>query len=100
MGALAAFHPRVPSTWLVYRGSRLVLVARRNGREIECRETPDGKDLALFHSFLHRAVRPLPRVVVEMIDGEQAASCAHTSTFREVGFQRDMGTLMLERIYA
>jgi ATP-dependent Lhr-like helicase len=99
-GVLEGMPPRVPSTWLIFRGSRLVLVARRNGREIECRETPDGKDLALFPSFLHRAVRPLPRVVVETIDGEQAASCAHTSTFCEVGFQRDMGTLTLERLYA
>jgi len=99
-GVLDGLPPRVPSTWLVYRGSRLVLVARRNGRETECREAPAVEDLAMFHALLGRAVRPLPRVVVDTLDGELAARSPRAATFREAGFRPDMDALVLERGYA
>jgi hypothetical protein len=99
-GVLDGMPPRVPSTWLAFRGPRLVLVARRNGREIECRVPPEPPDLAPFHALLGRAVRPLPRVVVDTIDGGRAAASGHAGVFREAGFRQDMGTLVLERTYA
>ncbi len=99
-GVMGGLPPRVPSTWLAYRGARLVLVARRNGREIDCRETPAAGDLALFEALLGRAVRPLASVVVDSIDGEPAARSPRAAVFREAGFRPDMDALVLERGYA
>jgi hypothetical protein len=90
---------RVLSTWLAFRGPRIVLFARGLGREVECREAPGPGDLALFHALLHRGVRPLPRVVVETIDGEPAPGAPHAPAFREAGFRPDMDALVLERSY-
>jgi ATP-dependent Lhr-like helicase len=98
-GVLDKMPPRVPSTWLAFRGPSLVLVARRNGKDVECRLPPGPPDLALFQVLLSRAVRPLPRVVVEAIDDAPAVASAHAAVFREAGFQPDMGTLVLERSY-
>jgi ATP-dependent Lhr-like helicase len=99
-GVLDGMPPRVPSTWLAYRGDRLVLVARRNGREIDCREAPAAADLALLQAFLGRAARPLARVVVDRIDGEPAARSPRAPVFLEAGFRPDMDALVLERGYA
>ena len=99
-GVLEGLPPRVPSTWLAYRGARLVLVARRNGREIAVPRASLVEDLALFRGMLDRAVRPLGRVVVDTIDGEPAARSSHAATFREAGFRPDMDALVLERHYA
>ncbi|MHC5050264.1 MAG: DEAD/DEAH box helicase [Planctomycetota bacterium] len=92
--------PRLPSTWLVYRGAELVLVARRGGREVECRQPPRPEWLQLFPELLARGFRAPSRIVVEDIDGEAAAASAHAGVFEEAGFRRDMRTLVLERSYA
>jgi ATP-dependent Lhr-like helicase len=97
-GSLDGSPPRVPSTWLAWRGSRLVLVARRHGRDVECREAPQAHDLALFHHLAGRAVRPM-RVVVEAIDGEPAPRSPRAAAFLEAGFRPDMDSLVLERRY-
>ncbi len=99
-GVLPGMPPRVPTTWLAFRGRELVLVARRNGRDVSTRLPPEPPDLALFRALLARAVRPLPRVVVETIDDERAAVSRHAAAFREAGFLNDMDAIVLERSYA
>ncbi|MHC4162995.1 MAG: Lhr family helicase, partial [Planctomycetota bacterium] len=98
-GVVSDLPPRVPTTWLVYRGAQLLLVARRGGREVVCRTPPRPEWLELFHELLARGFRAPPRVVVEEIDGEAAATSGHAGVFLEAGFRRDMRTLVLERSY-
>jgi ATP-dependent Lhr-like helicase len=98
-GLLTDLPPRVPTTWLVYRGAQLLLVARRGGREVECRTPPRPEWLELFHFMLARGFRAPQRVVVEEIDGRAAPASAHATVFLEAGFRRDMRTLVLERSY-
>jgi len=99
-GILDGLPPRVPSTWLAFRGTRLILVARRDGREVLCREAPGPQDLELLLSFRDRPVRPVPRIVVDAIDGERAARSPRAAAFLEVGFKPDGDALVLERTYA
>jgi ATP-dependent Lhr-like helicase len=98
-GLLPDLPPRLPTTWLVYRGAELLLVARRGGREVECRAPPQPEWLALFQDLLTRGFRAPRRIVVEEIDGEAAAASGHATVFLEAGFRRDMRTLVLERSY-
>lgn len=98
-GILPDLPPRVPTTWLVYRGAEVVLVARRGGREVECRASPQPAWLELFHELLARGFRAPPHIVVEEIDGAPAATSAHADVFTAAGFRRDMRRLVLERSY-
>ncbi|MHC4933106.1 MAG: DNA glycosylase AlkZ-like family protein, partial [Planctomycetota bacterium] len=90
---------RIPSTWLVYEGSRPVLVARRGGRRIEVRAELRPVHLGLFREMLHRSFRPERRVVVEEIDDRPASESPHAEAFRAFGFRRDRKHLELERSY-
>jgi len=84
--------PRLASTWLVYHGPRLILVARRNGRDLELRADPDPRYLDLF-GFL----RGRGRLEIETINGEQATTSPHADALVAFGFLRDRRSLCLER---
>jgi ATP-dependent Lhr-like helicase len=92
-GILPDLPPRVASTWLVYSGAMLVLVARRNGRDLEWRAEPDARHLALFAELGER-------VEVETIDGAPATSSPHADLLESVGFRRDHKSLNLERAWS
>lgn len=91
---------RLPTTFLIYRGDTLLMVAKRGGREIELRgQTPDRETLVFFRERLQRRVRPLRRVEIEMIDGAPARESEHGHAFLDFGFRPDRRNLVLERSY-
>ncbi len=71
--SLRGFPPRVASTYLVYHGSRLVMISRRMGKGLDIFVEPDDARLAdyfvLFKDLLAREFQPLQRIVVETING-------------------------------
>jgi ATP-dependent Lhr-like helicase len=71
-----ALPKRVPGNHLVYHGRRLVLVSRRMGREIDIAVDPHGPNLEryliVFRELLTRAVRHMPSITVEIVNGEPA----------------------------
>jgi len=88
--------PRIASTWLVYQGEALILVARKNGADVEVRrDTLDPRHLALFGELL----RNRRRITIETIDGKPAATSEHTEAFKKAGFYADHKHLTLERSY-
>ena len=88
---------RLPSSRLCYRGSRLVAVAQRNGREV--RVYDDREDAAGILSFLKvsriRRVDPDRKVVVETVNGERAADGPYTAALKGLGFETDRGRMVL-----
>ena len=86
--------PRVASTWLVYRGAELLLVARKHGRDLEWRAAPDDRAFALFEHLLGRGA-----VFIDTIDGEPALASPHAELFQAAGFHADRKQLVLERRY-
>ncbi|MEM8933442.1 MAG: ATP-dependent helicase, partial [Acidobacteriota bacterium] len=80
---LGALPSRLPTTHLVYHGTRLVLVGKRRGKEIELGVAADhpriDEYLAPLDHLLTREVQPLSSIPVETIDGEPAASSALAS---------------------
>lgn len=95
--------PRVHSTHLVFCGRQLMLVSRRSGRAIEIRVAPDHprleECLTVFSHLLRRPARPLTRVVVEKINGEDAAFGPYAQALRAAGFQAEFKALVLWRRY-
>lgn len=94
---------RLPSTHLVYRGVRLVLVSRRYGRHLDIKAQPDDPQLheylAFFRVLLTREFNPLKRISVERVNGGPAAASAYAEALKAFGFQEAYKGLELWRRY-
>lgn len=96
--------PRLPSTHLVYYGSRRVVTSRRNGSELEIAAEPNDPDLPLYLEFLKvllgRDFNPWHGIEIEVINGEDAAKSPYAAVFAQ-HFQatRDHRTIRLRRRY-
>ncbi|GFO66804.1 DEAD/DEAH box helicase [Geomonas limicola] len=95
--------PRLPSTHLVYLGTRLVLVSRRYGKELDFLVGPDhprvNEYLELFRALLSREFNPVKRVVVDTVNGVPAATSPYAGPLKAFGFQAAYQGLELWRQY-
>ncbi len=95
--------PRVPSTHLVYHGSRLVIVSKRFGRSIEIRAAADDERLrdylALFKDVLVREFNPRSRIIVETVNGDAATSSPYAGALKQFGFRAVSRRLELWKEY-
>jgi len=77
---------RAAGTHMVHRGSRLVLVSQRNGRTLTFNVPPDDPHLLAYMGFLRhlltRPFKPLRRIIIEDINGEDAAQSPYVDTLR------------------
>jgi ATP-dependent Lhr-like helicase len=77
---------RVNSTHLVYHGTRLVAISQRNGHILTFNVTPEDPDLPLYFGFLNhllnRKSRPLRRIIIDTINGEDAIQSPYLDSFR------------------
>ncbi len=101
---LAAFHvypARQAASTLVYHGTRLVLILRRNGREAEVRVPPEDAQLPrylhLLQEQLAREFSPARRIEVELINDEPAPTSPYAEIFKSIGFSSDYKALTLYR---
>jgi ATP-dependent Lhr-like helicase len=91
--------PRIVSTHLVYRGSRLVMISKRFGKSLDILAAPEDAHLAgyfvLFKDLLSREFKPLHKISVEIINGVPALSSPHAAALRQFGFKTARNTLEL-----
>lgn len=96
---------RLAGTHLVYHGSRLVLESRRGGKSLVFHVSADDDSLqaylGLFQHLLTRRFQPVRRIVVEQINGDDAARSPYADAFR-IGFDVDLDfrNLVLYRRHA
>lgn len=94
---------RVPSTFLVYRGSRLVMTARRSGRFVDLFAQPDDHFLhdcfGLFKELLTRQFNPFQKITIETINGEQAVKSPYAGSLKLYGFRSSRTVLELWKQY-
>jgi ATP-dependent Lhr-like helicase len=85
--------PRVPSTHLVFHGRALVLVSRRQGRELELRFPPQDPRISEYLGFIRelvgRDLRPLSALHVEKINDEAAVRSPYREALLSFGFVED-----------
>ena len=78
--------PRVPTTHLVYRGNRLVVVSKRNGRDLTIHAPVDDPDLPSCVGFLRhlltRKFQPVKRISIEKINEEKATQSPYLSLLK------------------
>ena len=76
LDSLRGFPARVASNHLVYHGVRLVVVSKRNGKDLTFFVPPDDPHLAEYmvslRHLLHRRFQPLRRITIETINDEEA----------------------------
>jgi len=78
--------PRIATTHLVFRGKRLIVVSKRNGRDLTLHVPPEDPDLpeyvvSLWH-LLMRKFQPVRRISIETINGERAPQSAYVPVLR------------------
>lgn len=97
----AALPPRLPSTHLVFRGDRLLVVSRRGGSQLDLRAEPDDADLvpclAVLRELVDRAFSPLRALSVETVNGIDALHTPYRKAFLDAGFEPDLARLVLRR---
>ncbi len=98
---LKGLPPRVPSTHLVYHGGELVIISRREGKELEISVSPDDPNLTSYYRFfkdlISRDIDPLPSVKVETVNGIPVLSSKYLSSLKSFGFRSGYRRLTLEK---
>ena len=78
---------RIPSSHMVFHGSRMVLVSEASGKRLDFRVPPDDPSLPAYLEFLTvalgRRVNPRRSVEVEKINDEPAARSAYLGLLKE-----------------
>lgn len=92
---------RKATTFLVYQGSRLILVAKRNGKTLEFNIQPDDplleKSLQLFKILLGRDFNPLKKIIIETVNGENVLKSFFLTPLEAFGFNKSYNCLELYR---
>ncbi|UFS70986.1 DEAD/DEAH box helicase [Geomonas sp. RF6] len=95
--------PRIPGTHLVYHGSRLVVVSRRFGKEIQVRVEPEHprlvEYLSLFAILVSREFNPRLEVSVERVNGAAVQDSPYREALFAAGFEESYKGVELRRKY-
>ncbi|WP_148257797.1 Lhr family helicase [Leadbettera azotonutricia] len=90
---------RIASSRLCYRGSELLAVSNRGGKDIKICIPPDDPSLPEVLEFARisrtRAISPETKIIIEKINGKNAASGDYGALLKEMGFVSDRGRLIL-----
>ena len=77
---------RLISNHLVFRGKRLVMVSKRNGKDLTFHVPPDDPDLSSYfvslRHLLTRKFQPVKRITIETINGEEALKSPYLPALR------------------
>ncbi len=94
---------RLPSNHLVFCGSRLVVVSRKNGRHLDIRVDPGdtqiGEFLNYFRVLAGREGAPRRRIQVETVNGLPVRESQYADALISAGFRRDYKTFVLPTPY-
>jgi ATP-dependent Lhr-like helicase len=101
--SLEVLDPRLPprrqNTRLCFRGSELLVVSRRGGKDITAFIPPEDPFLKEALAFLvfprTRAVSPEGKITIETVNGIPSASGVYGSVLKSLGFLSDRGKLIL-----
>jgi len=97
------FPHRLATTHLVFHGQKVVLVSKKNGKELifhvgaDHPRIPDY--LEFFKILVGREFQPLKYVSVETVNGEPVSESPYKHVMKEFGFQKDYKSMVLMKRY-
>ena len=94
---------RLPTTHLVFHGSRNVLVSKKNGKELDFKVSADSplipEYLEFFKVLISRKFQPLKFIKVEAVNNEPVLDSPYKKPLLAFGFYKDYKALILEKSY-
>jgi ATP-dependent Lhr-like helicase len=94
---------RLATTHMVFHGKKLVLVSRRNGKELFFNVEPEHpripEYLEFFKILVGREFQPLKYISVETVNEEPVLKSPYKKPMRDFGFQRDYQSMVLMKKY-
>jgi ATP-dependent Lhr-like helicase len=97
------FPSRVPSTHLIFRGEKVVLISKRNGTALTFHIASDDprmdRYLSFFKVLLSREFYPEKIITVQTINGKPALESDYAQPLRKFGFSRGYKGLELVKRY-
>ncbi|SFG93747.1 ATP-dependent helicase Lhr and Lhr-like helicase [Desulfotomaculum arcticum] len=94
---------RLPTIFVVFHGTRLKLVAKRNGKELLIKAEPDDPAVPAYFAFcrtlLTREFNPLKSVIVETVNGRPITESPYKKALQSIGFTAEYKSLILRRQY-
>jgi ATP-dependent Lhr-like helicase len=94
---------RLATTHMVFHGKKLVLVSRRNGKELMFNVEPEHPHipeyLEFFKILVGREFQPLKYISVETVNEEPVLNSPYKQPMRDFGFQRDYKSMVLMKKY-
>ena len=89
---------RRSTTHLVYHDTRLVLISKKNGKELEFHCAPDSpaikKYLSFFNVLIGRQFKPITQVVIETVNGQAVCESDYAEPLLSFGFEKDYNRLI------
>ena len=83
---------RINTNYLVYHGSRIVIICQGNGREIQIKVSPDDLNLNSYLQFfkvlLTREYNPVKKISLLSINNEPSLNSPYQKPLSEFGFRR------------
>jgi ATP-dependent Lhr-like helicase len=97
------FPHRLPTTHLVFHGKKLVLVSKKNGKELTVYVEPKHPRipdyLEFFKTLISREFQPLKYISVETVNEESVLDSPYKEVLREFGFKKDYKAMALMKEY-
>jgi ATP-dependent Lhr-like helicase len=98
-GAVQGLPSRITSTCLVYHGSRLVMISKRNGKSLDIlagREDPHLPEyFSLFKDMLAREFNPIQKISVATINNEPVLRSPYAEALKQFGFHATRNAMEL-----
>jgi ATP-dependent Lhr-like helicase len=103
LSSLPGLPSRVASTHLVYHGSRLVMISKRQGKGLEILARPDDSGLsgyfALFKDLLSREFNPVQKITIETVNEGPVLRSSYAEALKKFGFRSARTSLELWKEY-
>jgi ATP-dependent Lhr-like helicase len=97
------FPHRLPTTHLVFHGKKLVLVSKKNGKELTVYVEPKHPRipdyLEFFKTLISREFQPLKYISVETVNEESVLDSLYKEVLRDFGFKKDYKAMALMKEY-
>jgi ATP-dependent Lhr-like helicase len=98
-----AFPHRLATTHLVFHGKKLVLVSKKNGKEIVFHVEPGhpriGEYMEFFKVLVGREFQPVKYISVETVNCEPVSGSPYKEAMKSFGFQKDYKSMVLMKKY-
>ncbi|MCP4148933.1 MAG: hypothetical protein GY757_14395 [bacterium] len=94
---------RLVTSHLVFYGKQLVLVSRKNGKELTFMVEPGhpkiGEFMGFFKTLVGRDFNPLKYISVETVNDSPVLESDYREPLKEFGFKKDYRSMMLMKAY-